>query len=120
VKEAEKIRAFVEDVGPLENLDTTDADNGRGIPERIEPRKVDEALVQFELDQQMAELMKELTDRESDIIRFRYGFSDGKAHTLEETGSEFNLTRERIHQIEKDVMKRLRVFVTDHSEDFQP
>ncbi len=118
VKEAEKIRTFVDDVGPLENLDTTDADNGRGIPESVQPRKLDEALVQFELDQQMAELMKELTDRESDIIRFRYGLSDGKAHTLEETGRQFSLTRERIRQIEKDVLKRLRVFVTDHTEDF--
>jgi RNA polymerase primary sigma factor len=120
VKEAERLRAFVEDVSPLENLESVDVDNGRGIPESVEPRKGDEAIYQFELDQQMSELMKELTGREAAIIRFRYGLTDGKAHTLEETGSEFNLTRERIRQIEKDVMKRLRAYVTEHADDFRP
>ena len=120
LKEAERLRSFVEDVSPLENIDTTDNDNGRGIPESIEPRKGDQAVYQFELDQQMAELMKELTGRESAIIRFRYGLHDGKAHTLEQTGAEFNLTRERIRQIEKDVMKRLRAYVAEHNDDFRP
>ena len=120
VKEAEKLRAFVEEVSPLENLDSTDVDNGRGIPEHVEPRKLDDAITQFELDQQMTELLKELTPRESNIIKFRYGLADGKAHTLEETGAQFSLTRERIRQIEKDVMKRLRVYVLDHADDFQP
>ena len=45
---------------------------------------------------------------------------DGKAHTLEETGRRFNLTRERIRQIENDVMRRLRQYVTEHTEDFTP
>jgi len=45
---------------------------------------------------------------------------DGRAHTLEETGREFNLTRERIRQIEKDSMKRLRSFVAQNAEDFRP
>ncbi|HOT51949.1 MAG TPA: sigma factor-like helix-turn-helix DNA-binding protein, partial [Candidatus Hydrogenedentes bacterium] len=42
-----------------------------------------------------------------------------KAHTLEETGLKFNLTRERIRQIEKDAMKRLRCFVSRHKDDFK-
>ncbi len=120
VKEAERLRSFVEDVSPLENLETTDADEGRGIPESVEPRKGDDAIFQFELDQQMEELMKELSPREAAIIRYRYGLVDGKAHTLEETGAEFNLTRERIRQIEKDVMKRLRAYVSQHVDDFRP
>ncbi len=120
IKEAEKLRAFVEDVAPLENMDTTDNDNGRGIPESVEPRKLDGALVQFELDQQMEKLMKELTPRERDIMRFRYGLTDGKGHTLEDTGNAFDLTRERIRQIEKEVMKKLRSYVTEHTEDFRP
>jgi len=120
VKEVNKIRTFVDDVAPLENMESTDSDNGRGIPESIEPRMQDEALMQFQLDQQMQELMKELTPRESNIIRYRYGLHDGKAHTLEETGSQFSLTRERIRQIEKDVMRRLKDFVGEHAEDFRP
>ena len=120
LKEAEKLRAFVEDVAPLENIDTTDDDNGRGIPKSVEPRKLDGALVQFELDQQMEKLMKDLTPRERDIMRFRYGLTDGKGHTLEDTGNTFDLTRERIRQIEKEVMKKLRSYVTEHTEDFRP
>ena len=81
---------------------------------------MDSALAQFELDQQMEELMKELTPREAGIIRYRYGLEDGKAHTLEQTGRQFKLTRERIRQIEKDVLKRLSVYARERSEDFRP
>ena len=120
VKEAEKLRSFVDSVSPLENLDSTDNDNGRGIPEQFQPAKLDQAIVQFELDQQMEELMKELTEREAGIIKFRYGLTDGKAHTLEETGREFSLTRERIRQIEKNVLKRLSEYAKEHAADFRP
>lgn len=118
--EAKRLREFVEDITPLDKLETTDTDDGRGIPESLEPHKVDKAIAQFEFDQQMEELMKQLTPRESNILRYRYGLMDGKAHTLEETGREFSLTRERIRQIEKDAMKRLRSFVAQHTEDFRP
>ena len=117
--EVKKLQSFVEAVSPLENPQSTDMEAGRGIPESVEPRKVDKAIEQIELDQQMEELLKELTDREANIIRYRYGLSDGRAHTLEETGKRFRLTRERIRQIEKDVMRRLRSFVTQHEEDFR-
>ena len=63
--------------------------------------------------------MKQLSPREANILRYRYGLADGRAHTLEQTGKEFNLTRERIRQIEKDAMKRLRTFVASHVEDFR-
>ncbi|MDK1021784.1 MAG: RNA polymerase sigma factor RpoD/SigA [Candidatus Hydrogenedentes bacterium] len=120
VKEAEKLRSFVDSVSPLENLDSTDTDNGRGIPEQFQPARLDQAIVQFELDQQMEELMKELTEREAGIIKYRYGLTDGKAHTLEETGREFSLTRERIRQIEKNVLKRLSEYAKEHAADFRP
>lgn len=118
--EAKRLREFVEDISPLDKLDSTDTEDGRGIPESIEPHRVDKAIAQFEFDQQMEELMKQLTVRESNILRYRYGLMDGKAHTLEETGLEFSLTRERIRQIEKDAMKRLRGFVSHHVEDYRP
>jgi len=118
--EARKLQAFVEDVSSLNTMDTTSDDQGRGIPESLEPRGTDVAIAQFELDQQLEELMTQLTQREADIVRFRYGLADGRAHTLEETGRQFSLTRERIRQIENDVMRRLRVFVTEHGEDFGP
>jgi RNA polymerase primary sigma factor len=118
--EAKCLQAFVEDITPLDNLQTTSEDDGRGIPESVEPRRVDQAIHQIELDQQMQVLMGELTQREENIIRFRYGLMDGKAHTLEETGRKFNLTRERIRQIENDVMRRLRTYITDKPDDFGP
>lgn len=119
VAEARKLREFVHDISPLDKLESTDMDDGRGIPESLEPRRVDKAIEQIEIDQQLEELMDQLTEREANIIRFRYGLVDGKAHTLEETGREFNLTRERIRQIEKDAMKRLRHYVADHAEEFK-
>jgi RNA polymerase primary sigma factor len=118
--EARRLRSFVEDVSPLENLDSTDVENSRGVPESLEPLRVDRAIAQLELDQQLDELMGQLTEREGKILRYRYGITDGKAHTLEETGLAFSLTRERIRQIEKDAMKRLRSFVAGHEEDFRP
>ncbi|HPK00261.1 MAG TPA: RNA polymerase sigma factor RpoD/SigA [Candidatus Hydrogenedentes bacterium] len=119
VTEARKLQSFVEDVSPLDKLDTTDDDSGRGIPESLEPRRIDDAIAQIEMDQQLEQLMQQLTEREADIMRFRYGLMDGEAHTLEETGKQFGLTRERIRQIEKDVMRRLRVFVAERADDFR-
>jgi RNA polymerase primary sigma factor len=116
--EAKKLQEFVEAVAPLENLESTDTDL-RGIPENIQPQHIDRALEQLELDQQMESLMSELSERETSIVRYRYGLMDGEAHTLEETGKRFKLTRERIRQIEKDVMRRLRRFVAEHTEDFR-
>ena len=118
--EAKKLQAFVEDISSLDNLETTDNDDGRGIPESLHPTGTDQAIVQFELDQQLEELMKQLTPREQNIVRYRYGLMDGRAHTLEETGRKFSLTRERIRQIENDVMRRLRSFVAERADDFRP
>jgi RNA polymerase primary sigma factor len=120
IAEAKRLREFVSDISPLDKMETTDDANGRGIPEGSEPSRTDKAIAQLELDQQMEELLGQLTPREANILRYRYGLMDGKAHTLEETGREFSLTRERIRQIEKDAMKRLRSFVTEHIEDYKP
>tara|TARA_Y100000310_G_scaffold321110_1_gene378329 strand:- start:1651 stop:2490 length:840 start_codon:yes stop_codon:yes gene_type:complete len=51
--------------------------------------------------------------REKEIIEFRYGLIDGEGHTLEETGEIYNLTRERIRQIERDILKKLRAKVKE-------
>lgn len=121
IEEARRLQEFVESVSPLEKMGNTDSESSRGmgIPESVEPRQLDRAIEQIELDQQMHELMKELSEREASIVKYRYGLADGKAHTLEETGKKFRLTRERIRQIEKDVMKRLRTYVNVHKDDFQ-
>lgn len=118
--EVRKLREFVENLSPLDKMESVDQEDSRGIPEGSETPRVDRAIQQFEIDQEMDELMNQLTPREGSILRYRYGLLDGKAHTLEETGAKFSLTRERIRQIEKDAMKRLRCFVGRHLSDFKP
>jgi len=120
VAEAKRLQEFADVVTPLERMQSTDSDSDRGIPESLEPLRTDKAIEQIELDQQMEALMEQLTDREANIIRYRYGLHDGRAHTLEETGKMYKLTRERIRQIEKDVMKRLRAYASTHEDDFRP
>ena len=51
---------------------------------------------------------KTLTPREERVLRLRYGLTDGRMHTLEEVGEEFNVTRERIRQIEAKALRKLR------------
>jgi RNA polymerase primary sigma factor len=60
------------------------------------------------LREQLDEIMETLTPREAKVLRLRFGLDDGKARTLEEVGKEFNVTRERIRQIEAKALRKLR------------
>ena len=60
------------------------------------------------LKEQLSEIIATLTDREQKIIRLRFGIGGGRPHTLEEVGSEFDVTRERIRQIEAKALSKLR------------
>ena len=60
------------------------------------------------LKEQLAEVMSTLTPREAKVLRLRFGLEDGKARTLEEVGREFEVTRERIRQIEAKALRKLR------------
>ncbi|MDD6302789.1 MAG: RNA polymerase sigma factor RpoD [Bacillales bacterium] len=60
------------------------------------------------LKDELYRVMKELTDREERVLRLRYGLDDGRPRTLEEVGKEFNVTRERIRQIEAKAIRKLR------------
>lgn len=60
------------------------------------------------LREQLEEVMETLTEREQKVIRLRYGLGDGRPRTLEEVGKEFNVTRERIRQIEAKALRKLR------------
>ena len=60
------------------------------------------------LKQQILEVMDTLTPREQKVLRLRYGLDDGRTRTLEEVGREFNVTRERIRQIEAKALRKLR------------
>lgn len=60
------------------------------------------------LREQLEEMLGELTEREREVLRLRFGLEDGRAHTLEEVGKRFNVTRERIRQIEAKALRKLR------------
>ena len=60
------------------------------------------------LKEQLEEVMNTLTPREAKVLRLRFGLDDGKSRTLEEVGKEFNVTRERIRQIEAKALRKLR------------
>ena len=60
------------------------------------------------LKEQLEEVMNTLTPREAKVLKLRFGLEDGKSRTLEEVGKEFNVTRERIRQIEAKALRKLR------------
>ena len=60
------------------------------------------------LKEQLEEVLDTLTEREQKVLRLRFGLDDGRARTLEEVGKEFNVTRERIRQIEAKALRKLR------------
>jgi RNA polymerase primary sigma factor len=118
LSDLKRIELFAETVSPLENIHSTDAMEYGDGAEISESAGMDRALEQFERDQEVGALMGLLTEREASIMRYRYGLEDGYPHTLEETGKYFELTRERIRQIERNAMKRMRKFMSKHADDF--
>ena len=68
----------------------------------------DEAALKTITNEDIDGVLKTLTPREESVIRLRFGLKDGRCHTLEEVGMEFNVTRERIRQIEAKALRELR------------
>ena len=60
------------------------------------------------LKEQLEDVLKTLTSREAKVLRLRFGLEDGRPRTLEEVGKEFDVTRERIRQIEAKALRKLR------------
>jgi RNA polymerase primary sigma factor len=67
-----------------------------------------EAVINLNLREQTAEVLKTLSPREEKIVKMRFGLQDGSEHTLEEVGQHFAVTRERIRQIEAKALRKLR------------
>jgi RNA polymerase primary sigma factor len=67
-----------------------------------------DTVIHISLKEQIEEALKNLTDRETKIIKMRFGIGDEREHTLEEVGKQFNVTRERIRQIESRALKKLQ------------
>ena len=60
------------------------------------------------LKERLQDVLSTLTDRERQVLDFRFGLTDGYSRTLEEVGKQFNVTRERIRQIEAKALRKLR------------
>ena len=84
-----------------------DSHLGDFIPDDDAPAPADAASMLL-LKEQLGEVLKTLTPREAKVLALRFGLEDGHAHTLEEVGKEFNVTRERIRQIEAKALRKLR------------
>ena len=84
-----------------------DSHLGDFIPDDDIPAPADAAAFSL-LKEQLNEVLNTLNEMERDVLRLRFGLVDGKARTLEEVGSQFNVTRERIRQIEAKALRKLR------------
>ena len=84
-----------------------DSHLGDFIQDDIVPVPADAAAFTL-LKEQLVEVLGTLTEREQKVLRLRFGLDDGRARTLEEVGKEFNVTRERIRQIEAKALRKLR------------
>ena len=87
--------------------DESDAELGDFI-EDVEAPPPAEMVAQTMLTEEISEILDQLTPREARILRLRYGLQDGESRTLKEVGEMFGLSRERIRQLEKEALRKLR------------
>jgi RNA polymerase primary sigma factor len=87
--------------------DDSDAELGDFIEDEDMPAPY-ESVAQALLAEDLTEILNRLTPREARILRLRYGLQDGESRTLKEVGEMFGLSRERIRQLEKEALRKLR------------
>lgn len=87
--------------------DESDAELGDFIEDVDAPAPA-ESVAQNMLTEEIGEILDQLTPREARILRLRYGLQDGESRTLKEVGEMFGLSRERIRQLEKEALRKLR------------
>jgi RNA polymerase primary sigma factor len=112
VRKVRHIQKISQDIISLEAPVGTEEDSRLGDfiedSEALSPSEVTNRQI---LKENIHDMLQYLTEREQKIIKMRFGLMDGRTHTLEEVGKEFNVTRERIRQIEAKVLQKLK----DHS-----
>jgi RNA polymerase primary sigma factor len=84
-----------------------DSNLGDFIPDELGEAPSDAASYQM-LRESMEDVLSSLSEREREVLRLRFGLEDGRSRTLEEVGKQFNVTRERIRQIEAKALRKLR------------
>lgn len=109
---ADKVREIMKIAQDPVSLETPigeeeDSHLGDFIPDDDSPAPQEAASFAM-LREQLSEVLHTLTPREEHVLKLRYGLDDGRPRTLEEVGKEFNITRERIRQIEAKALRKLR------------
>lgn len=110
VEKVKKVLRIAKEPISLETPIGSDED-GSHLGDFIEDRKFEspsEAAIKSDLAEQMRKILKTLTPREEKVLRMRFGIGEKADHTLEEVGRDFNVTRERIRQIEAKALRKLR------------
>ena len=107
-----KVRNLIKFTQEPVSIEMPIGQNGSGqISDFIEDRGIPsppDTVIHTSLREKIKETLKSLTERETKILEMRYGLKDGREHTLEEVGERFNVTRERIRQIELKAIRKLR------------
>ena len=109
VEKVREIKKISQDPVSLETPIGEEEDSHLGdfIPDDDVPAPVEAAAYSM-LKEQLMEVLDTLSDREKKVLMLRFGLEDGRPRTLEEVGKEFNVTRERIRQIEAKALRKLR------------
>lgn len=108
-KKARMVSRLIENIRALDSVASVEVMQRivQQVPDRQDPSPHDLVDLQIE-HERLDRLLHRLTSREEAILRIRYGFDDGNPKSLAETGEEFNLSRERIRQIEGRALEKLR------------
>ena len=109
VDKVREIRKIAQEPVSLETPIGEEEDSHLGdfIPDEDIPAPAEAAAYTL-LKEQLINVLDTLTEREEKVLRLRFGLDDGRARTLEEVGKEFQVTRERIRQIEAKALRKLR------------
>ena len=108
---SEKIRKILKIAQEPLSLEAPVGDDDSHLGDFLEDEKTvspPEIISQMNLKEQLEMILSTLTDREARVIQMRFGLNDGNEHTLEEVGQEFQVTRERIRQIEAKALRKLK------------
>ena len=108
---ADKIRKILKIAQEPISLETPVGDDDSHLRDFLEDNKTispPEMVSQMNLKEQLGLILSSLTEREARVIEMRFGLRDGNEHTLEEVGQEFQVTRERIRQIEAKALRKLK------------
>ena len=124
----EKIRKILKIAQEPISLETPVGDDDSHLRDFLEDVKTTsppEMVSKMNLREQLGHVLSSLTDREAKVVEMRFGLRDGNEHTLEEVGQEFQVTRERIRQIEAKALRKLKkkakklVTFLDKPDDFE-